>query len=211
MSILDELATNIGRKDDKPNQALAKKLAETQDHTAIGEIAAALSHPDKNIQSDCIKVLYEIGYLDPALIAPYAKDFLTLLHSRNNRLVWGGMIALAAIAEIEADFLFTRAAEIQKAIDKGSVITIDNGIKTLGIIASQSRAARETLFPYLLDHLQTCRPKDIPQHAEHTLPAVSPENREAFITVLKNRLDILRPSQAKRVKKVIAAAEKITG
>ncbi len=46
-----------------------------------------------------MKVLYEIGYLTPELIADYADDFLKLLRSKNNRMVWGGMIALATIAE----------------------------------------------------------------------------------------------------------------
>ncbi|NUQ06049.1 MAG: hypothetical protein HUU31_19320 [Anaerolineae bacterium] len=44
-------------------------------------------------------MLYEIGYAVPDLIADYAADFLALLGSRDNRMVWGGMTALGVIAD----------------------------------------------------------------------------------------------------------------
>ena len=37
------------------------------------EIAENLWNKDKNIQADCIKVLYEVGYIEPPLIAQYAR------------------------------------------------------------------------------------------------------------------------------------------
>ncbi len=40
------------------------------------------------------------GNRKPELIAPYYADFLELQVNRNNRLVWGGMIALTTIASI---------------------------------------------------------------------------------------------------------------
>ncbi|MCD6402191.1 MAG: hypothetical protein J7L73_09710 [Anaerolineales bacterium] len=66
------------------------------------------------------------------------------------------------------------------------------------------------LFPYLLEHLQTCCSKGIPQHAEKILQTVSNQNKLAFIQILKKRIDILRPSQAKRVEKTIREAQAIT-
>ena len=54
------------------------------------------------IASDCIKTLYEVGYLKPELIAPYVGDFLKLIKSRENRLVWGGMLALSTIAALKS-------------------------------------------------------------------------------------------------------------
>jgi hypothetical protein len=83
MSILNKLATSLNRQDDVPNQE------------GIRKIVGGLSNQEKAIRSDIVKVLYEIGYPAPELAAPYARDFLKLLESRNNRLVWGGMIALS--------------------------------------------------------------------------------------------------------------------
>jgi len=89
----------------------------------------------------------------------------------------------------------------------GSVITIDNGVKALALAAAASPDARQTIFPYLLEHLNTCRPKDIPQHAEKTLPAVDAANRNAFIAVLEQRLEYLSEAPAGRIKKVIKQAK----
>jgi hypothetical protein len=87
MSVLKRIAYFQGRRDEVPNQELAEHLVQTQDRAGIQEIAANLWHKEANVRSDCIKVLYEVGYLDPALIADYVGDYLKLLQSRNNRLV----------------------------------------------------------------------------------------------------------------------------
>ena len=79
MSALDQIAHAQGRRDEVPNQELARKLASRRDREGVREIAQNLWSKDKNIQADCIKVLYEVGYLDPALIAPYVDDFLKLI------------------------------------------------------------------------------------------------------------------------------------
>jgi hypothetical protein len=44
-------------------------------------------------------VLYELGYLAPELIADYVGDFIKLLKHENNRIDWGGMIALSTVAD----------------------------------------------------------------------------------------------------------------
>lgn len=207
MSILNKIAYLQNRRDEVPNQQLARELVEAQDLAGIGEIAENLWNKDVNIQSDCIKVLYEVGYLAPQLIAAYAGDFVRLLRSRNNRLVWGGMLALSTIAEIAADALYPHVSEIQKAMQRGSVITVDAAVQTLADIAATSEARGKEIFPFLLRHLQTCRPKDVPQHSEKILKAVDAVNKDEFIEILRKRMDNLSSTQAKRVKKVIHAAE----
>lgn len=208
MSILNQLACSLGIRSDVPNQELARRLAESEDHAAIAELAANLSNKERALQSDCLKTLYEIGYLKPQLIAAYAPDFLKLLHSRNNRLVWGGMIALSTIGALAAEALFPSVERIQKAMEQGSVITMDGGVLTLAGIASAAPEYNAALFPYLLRHLQTCRPKEVAQHAEKTLIAVTPSNREKFIAVLERRMPDLSPSQITRLKRCIGKAGK---
>jgi hypothetical protein len=208
MSVLNKIAYLQQRRDEIPNQQLARELVETQDREGIQEIAANLWNKDANIQSDCIKVLYEIGYLAPQLIAAYANDFVRLLKSRNNRLVWGAMLALSTIAPVAADALYPHVPEIQKAMRGGSVIATDAGVLTLAAIAATGEERRRAIFPYLLDHLQTCRPKDVPQHAEKTLAAVDASNKDQFIQILEKRMDDMSGVQAKRVKKSIQAAQK---
>lgn len=206
--MLNKLAHLKGRRDEVPNQELARDLARTGDRTGIREIARNLRNSDKNIQADCIKVLYETGYIDPDLVAPYADDFLKLLASRNNRLVWGGMIALSTIATAATKKVYAGRAAIQHAIAHGSVITVDNGIKTLARVASTSDAYRRALLPYLLEHLRNCRAQDVPQHAEHVLVAVKGASGPALVRVLERRMPGMLASRQARIKRVIKAASR---
>ena len=219
MSILNRIAHFQNRRDEVPNQELARDLAAQKDAAGIREIAESLwSNPqvDKNVRADCIKVLYEIGYIEPSLVAEYVEDFIKLLKSNNpstgsgqaNRLVWGGMIALGTVAQLKADVVYAHLAEIQRAMDAGSVITMDNGVLALARAASQGEQYNQAIFPYLLDHLKTCRPKDVAQHAEKTLPAVKAANKAEFISTLEKRMADLSGSGLARVKKVIKEADK---
>lgn len=208
MSVLNRIAYFQNRHDEVPNQELAKDLAAAKDIEGIQEIAENLWSENQNVQSDCMKVLYEIGYLDPVLIAPYLEDFLKLLSSKNNRLVWGSMIALSTIAELKADAIYDHYEKIQAIMEHGSVITMDNGIKTLAVTASQNEEYRKQLVPYLVKHLGTCRPKEVPQHAEKTILAVNGSNKDEFIEVLEKRMADMSGPQALRLKRVIKQAEK---
>jgi hypothetical protein len=208
MSVLNKIAFFQNRRDEVPNQELAQELARTRNPTDIREIAEGLGNKQANIQSDCLKVLYELGYLAPELIADYVGDFIKLLKHENNRIVWGGMIALSTVADLKAAEIFPYIEEIIHIMESGSVITMDNGIKVLALVASQKDEYRKAIFPILLDHLRVCRPKEVPQHAEKSLPAITAGNKSDFIQVLEQRLEDMSTSQAARLKKIIKTAEK---
>jgi len=210
MSILKRLASSLDRRDEVPNQQLAHELAARKDKAGIHEIAENLWNKNKNIQADCIKVLYEVGYIEPKLIAGYAEDFVKLLRSKNNRLVWGGMTALAEVAKASPEAVFKHLDEIKKAKETGSVITVDNAISALTWTASANEEYNKAIFPYLLEHLSGCRPKEAPQHAERILPAVHVGNRAEFIKVLEKRMEDLSGSGLSRVKKVIKQAANLS-
>jgi hypothetical protein len=196
----------LGRGDDVPNQALAKKLAAHQDKEDIQELVDNPPNDDSAIQSDCIKTLYEVGYLDPALIAGHWEAFLALLASKNNRMVWGGMIALATIAKLRAEELFPHVNLLQQAIENGSVITQDHGIKTLAALAAQREVYREALLPDLFSVLKSCRPKDVLKNAEVILTALNREHREEFVNILTSRLPELTQNQQNRLKRTLEKA-----
>ena len=208
MSILNKIAFYQNRRDELPNQEVARALAQSRNHADIQEIATNLWNKEPNVQSDCLKVLYELGYLAPELIADYVEDFLKLLRYPNNRMVWGGMIALSTVADIKAAEIFPHVDEIVQVMKNGSVITMDNGVKALALVASQKNEYRNSIFPTLLNHLKTCRPKEVPQHAEKSLPAIAADNKSDFIRLLEKRLKEMTASQAARLKKIMKAAEK---
>ncbi len=201
--MIGQIAYYQGIRDEIPNQELARTLADTKNLAGIQEITEHLSDKNENVRSDCIKVLYEIGYLNPELIAPYITDFLRLLTHRQNRLVWGGMIALSTVAALKADQLYEKRELIIKTIDQGSVITMDAGIKALALVAAINQPYRTELSPYLLGFLYRCRLSDVPKYAESILVCVDDSNRGEFLSILQQRLPEMTASQSTRVKKLI--------
>jgi hypothetical protein len=207
MSALEQIAHFQNRRDEVPNQELARRLAAKKDRAGIREIAQNLFNKDKAIQADCIKVLYEVGYINPSLVAEYAEDFVKLLRSKNNRMVWGGMIALGIVAALKPDVVLEHLEEIKRAMSAGSVITVDNAVQALAGAASRGDKYSKAMFPWLLQHLKSCRPKEVPQHSERALAAVNAGNKAKFLGVLNERLGDLSGSGLARVKKVIRQAE----
>jgi hypothetical protein len=210
MSVLNKIAFFQNRRDEVPNQAVARELAQTRNLVDLREIAENLWNKEPNIQSDCLKVLYELGYLAPELISEYVGDFLKLLRHRNNRMVWGGMIALSTIASLQADRIFPRVDEIKKTMEAGSIITNDAGIKTLTEVAARKGAYRLQIVPYLLERLSNSRPVDAPRYAEVILAAISPAEKAGFIQILEKWIGSASGARLTRLKKVLKQAEKIS-
>jgi hypothetical protein len=203
MSIINELATSLGRRDEVPNQELAKKIADKNDKKAVRELIDNLKNNKKDIQSDCIKVLYEIGERKPSLIVEYVKEFVALLDDRNNRLQWGAMTALDCIASEDPKIIYANLARILKASDNGSVITKDHAINILIKLCSIKQYADDA-FALLVEQLLVCPTNQLPKYAEDALPVIADKNRKVFAKTLEGRLaEIEKDTKRKRVEKVI--------
>ncbi len=204
MKAIDLLATALNQRDDVPNQQLAVKIINEKHEDWIKELIENLENKDKNIQSDCIKVLYEIGERGSAdMIAPYFQIFAKTLESKNNRLVWGAMYALDTIATVNPSNIFIVLPAILKAIDKGSVITIDGGVSILAKLAALP-AFSETAFPLLIEQLNRCPAKQLPMYAEKSVKAITSQNKPTFINLIEKRYNEMeKDSQKKRLDKVL--------
>ncbi|GGD72422.1 hypothetical protein [Paenibacillus nasutitermitis] len=203
MTIIDKLATSLNRKDEGPIQELAKYIADRDDKGAVIELVDNLHNNDKNIQSDCIKVLYEIGDLKPSLIAEYSKEFVTLLDHGNNRLVWGAMTALDAITLESPEVIYLALEKIVVITDKGSVITKDHGVNILIKLCSFKQYA-DHAFRLLIEQLKKCPTNQLPMYAENAISIVNDKNKALFIKTLSSRLnEIEKDTKRKRVEKLI--------
>ena len=209
MSALDKIASRLNERGDVPNQVLAKDLAIRNDAGGIAEIASGLADKDSAVQSDCIKVLYETAYIKPELVVRYLPDFIKLLTGKNNRLVWGAMIGIASVAHLEPETVYQNREIILKLMHSGSVITVDNAVKALALTSGAGEKYNRELFPFLAEHLKTCRPKEVPQHAESIFPAVNVRNRKEFIGIIQERAATATDSQKKRIEKLVRKAEKL--
>lgn len=202
-SIIAQLASTLGRKDEAPNTELATRIAGTNDTKAVKELTELLAHKNKEVQSDAIKVLYETGEQNPALIAPHAATFLALLQHKNNRLVWGAMTALDSITAITPDAIHEHLPTIMDAAGKGSVIAKDHFISILIRLAGIKKY-EEDMMTLLLDQFKASATNQLPMYAEQALTAIPPTFKNGFIAVLTHRLpDIEKESKRKRVEKVI--------
>ncbi len=209
MSNLDKIAFFQNRRDEVPNQLLAKELVETKNKDGIREIAENLENKNKNIRSDCLKVLYEIGYLEPGLIADYGDDFLKLLKSKDNRMVWGAMIGLAAIADRCPQEIWAQIEDVIHITESGTVITLVWGMRVLAKVAAADEKYKEKIFPFLLKQIQACIPRDVPTHAESILCAVDKRNKRELLSILEARRAELTPAQVTRFKRVLKQIDRI--
>ena len=209
MSTLEKIAYYQGRRDEVPNQLLAKELAGAKDKEGIKEIAKNLHNGNKNIRSDCLKVLYEIGYLEPALIAGYVDEFLKLLKAKDNRMVWGAMIGLASIARQRPKEIWASIDDVIRITESGTIITKVWGIRTLAQVAAVDPIYRHKIFPFLINQIQTCIPRDVPTHSESILCAVDRENKAELLDIMESRCSELTSAQAVRYRKVLKQLDRI--
>lgn len=208
MGVIDRLAGSLGRRDEVPNVELGKQIAAKNDKAAVKELVANLTNKNKAISHDCIKVLYEAGYIKPALLVPYTKEFLSLLDSKINRMQWGAMTALSSIAKEETAELYKALPKLIDTANKGSVITKDHCYNILlGLYADKKYSDR--IFPLMTEQLLKSPVNQLPKYAEDTLKVVSDKNRSVLHKTLSSRLnDVETPAKKKRLEKVIKKLEK---
>jgi hypothetical protein len=208
MTILKLLSSSQGQKGNEANIELARQISLTNNKNAVKELVENLVNKDKNIQGDCLKTLYEIGYLKPELIADYYSEFIKLLTSKNNRLVWGSMIALATITDLKHKEIFGSLNEIIEVINKGSVITIDNGVDILAKLNKYDRYF-DTTDPLLIDQLWECPIKQLPMYIEKSMKSLNKQNREMYATIIEKRKhECENDSQTKRLEKSLKEINK---
>lgn len=204
MSVLEKLATSLNRRDEVPNQELAREILREGNAAAVQELVENLDHRNKGIQGDCIKVLYEIGASNPDLIARYYREFGRLLESKNNRLVWGAMTALDTIALKEPKGVNGMLSKILKVADSsGSVIARDHAVGIL-VKLGTLKPYKRNCIPLLIEQLMSCPNNQFAMYVEMSLPVIDADNRKRFQEVLEKRMPKLdKDSQKKRVAKVL--------
>ena len=209
MSIINFMASSQVLKGNEANIALASEIASSENHEAIKELVDNLENKDKSIQGDCIKTLYETGYRKPELIADYYTDFLALLTSKNNRLVWGGMIALTTIAELKHKELFSSLDRIMETVKRGSVITKDCGVEILAKLNCIDQYF-STTDPLLMEQLWDCPIKQLPMYVEKSFVSVNRKNKEAYRNIIEKRIaECDKSSQIKRIEKVLKKIKQV--
>lgn len=203
MSYINQIGYHLGRRDEVPNQELGRLLSDKEDLEGIREIASYLFDKNKSIASDCLKVLYELSYHKPHLIVDYYEDFITLLNSKNNRMVWGAMIAIASIAKVEPDMVYKDHALMTEKIETGTLITHVSGVMALIHMATESEDVYDQIKDQLFKLQADCRPIDFAKRAERMMESVRADDIDEYVDILSSNLDKLSKAGQKRTEKVI--------
>ena len=201
--MIEQLACKQGRRDEACNIELAEKLCSNTDKEGIFEIVNGYKAQDAAVASDCIKVLYEVARRKPELVVVYTADFINGLSSKNNRLVWGSMTALAHSAFMAAPTIYQRLDEVIAAYRQGSVITIDNSISVFAALCQADPSYTQKILPVLLNHFEHCRAKEIPQHAERLANSLTTTAKKEILKIIESRYSELSVSQSNRLKKIL--------
>jgi len=203
MSVINKLATSLGRRDEVPNVELAKEIVASGSNKAITELVDNLKNKDKNIQADCLKALYETGYLKPELIASYAPEFIALLDNKSNRIVWGAMIAIDTITPENPKAVFGALAKIIAKSDAGTVITKDHAVDILVKLCGV-KEYMNTCFPLLNEQILRSPVNQLPTYAEKAATIVNDKYKPVLLKTLEVRLeDVSQDTKRKRLEKVI--------
>jgi len=203
MTIANRLASALERNDERPNVALAEALSASPDPDAVAELAGLLTTGDRKQRHDAIKVLYELGERDPEQIAPHFDIFVSLLSTRDNRMRWGTMSALAALAPIRQHELAEHLDAILAAADRGSVISKDKAMKLICDLNAVPDF-NERLTPIILARLEVTAVNQVPMYAEFAAPTIAPAHKLAFRTLIEKLCDrISMPAKKKRLEKVL--------
>lgn len=207
-NVLEQLASALSRRDEQPNIDLAERIVTQNDSKAIRTLVTNLMHKNKDIRSDCIKVLYEAGAREPTLIAPYQQEFLALINHKDNRLQWGAMTALDYLTPLKPKELFHALPAILDAARQGSVITRDHAVNILIHLAAQPDY-RDDLIPLIFEQLLLAPANQFPTYVEKSAALIDDQKTSEFVRLIKSRLsDLEKDSQKKRVEKVIKFIEK---
>ncbi|MDP4198042.1 MAG: hypothetical protein Q8922_01275 [Bacteroidota bacterium] len=198
MNVIERLSSSRGERDNAADIALAEDITLTRDVKAVRELVEHLADKNKRLASDCIKTLYEIGEREPKLIAEYTDEFATLLTSKHQRLVWGGMCALDCCASVKPEEVHAHLAAILKAADGESVIARDHAITILATL-SAGKHARECV-PLMLDIIRTAPINQWPTYVEKAEPVAKGEDRDTLKKIVAHRLPEIREHKSKTIR-----------
>ncbi len=201
MNYINEISFYLNDRSEDSNKRLAARIVNENIEDAVTELVNYLFDKNKTIASDCIAVLYHVGYEKPEMIVNFSEVFCTLLSNKNNRMVWGGMIALATISEIAPDVIESYIEEILRIFREGSLISQVWAYKTITTISKDSNYYNKYI-DFLLDVLESTRPIDFTKRATIVNEIIQDKDRDRFTNILSIRKGLSK-SATKVVEKLI--------
>lgn len=172
----------------------------------LEEVASGLRAKNVRAARDCAEVMVLVARQRPLLVAPYFDDLRAALESRNARVRWGAMGAIAEIAQfvpMRIESLLPRIESI--AVDDRSVSVRDLAVQALGNYAGTGPTAARTVLPLL--------ERAVAVHSgRHAAKALSgllmagyhvPELADRIVALARKFESDSRPSVTKAVRRIL--------
>lgn len=194
--IVDQLASSLKRNDQQPNIDLASRLARAGDRETIAALMSLAKTGSKPVRYDAIKVLFEIGRIEPELLLCHGEALVALLQAKENRMIWGSLQALETLCAIAPELLAANLNEILGAADRSSVIAMDKTMAILAKLVADKRFST-IVTPILLQRLAHSAPNQFPTYAELAAVTISDKNKVQLQKIIEERLGSVA-SNAKR-------------
>ncbi|MES2389092.1 MAG: hypothetical protein V4543_13910 [Bacteroidota bacterium] len=206
--VMAEITAGANRRDEQGNISLGQRIAWHKDKVAVAALVANLHSKVKGIAEDCIKTLDEAANWEPKIVAPHLQAIAALLTGNNNRMQWGAMAALNAIAEECPAEMYALLPQLDEAARAGSVITRDNyaGI-LIKLIEYKNRQYAEGVFDLLKEVLITCPINQLPTYAAEAIRIGNALQRSEVIAIIsrraKDEFDPAKETKFRRLQELI--------
>ena len=184
--IVDQLASSLKRMDQQPNIDLAARLSRAGDKEAIAALMQLAKTGSKPVRYDAIKVIYEIGRIEPEMLLWHGEGLIALLQAKENRMIWGSLQALETLCGIAPKLLAANLNTILGAADRSSVIAMDKTMAILAKLAADERFSK-TVTPVLLLRLANSAPNQFPTYAEMAAATIPDKNKAQLLKIIEMR------------------------
>ncbi len=211
VSIIPFLASSLGRRDEKPNILLAEDMVIEDNQAAIEELIHLCQGTDNKLAADAIKVIYEVGRLNPQMLNGCIPKLISLLKAKQNRLQWGSMIAISTLTGIYPKEIYRHLGPLIDAMQSGSVITKDHGVKIL-VNLSIDKKYTKSILPILLEFIQEAPINQFTTYVERINSLKLLHFKEEFVEIIRSRLPEFEayPAKTKKLLKVLQDQTKMT-
>lgn len=174
----------LGVRHTKADIALGQDIAARGAAAELAGLVELLDEP--RLASSAIKAIYECGYLAPQLLVPHLPCFRALLDCGNNRMVWGGMIAVSCVAKADPQAVWQHREHLELALREGTVITQMSAVHALTAVAATDPTKASALQACFEEALETVDCKQMLGAAELILPVAAARRRLVSILLARS-------------------------
>ncbi|MBN1139587.1 MAG: hypothetical protein JXM73_23625 [Anaerolineae bacterium] len=153
MTILNDLASSLGQRNENANRAVADRVQ--ADLSLLDELAGGLSASNVKLVGDCAEVFTMIAEHSPQAVAPYLPHLIPLLNSKNGRVRWEAMHALAFTARHVPVTMAELLPVLMDTVRRDPAVIVPRyALEALGEYAATGPQAAQAVFPFLVEALQ---------------------------------------------------------